>query len=272
LADVKIQAAHGDARYRPLKGKTYTLFGRSAATGEYYRLIKELADLFLRQCADERELLSLLQRGDGPAFFRRRPGKDLCSFIRKTLRDSLSAYTGGVRPHLRSLPLTRRFDGTLATKEEQYHLYMLEIELVNRAYRGQFKGSGYKFALLPHCLRDFRPDCRSVPGDIEEVCGSCTKDCFIHLGSRMLKRHGIEPYISVEMDQEGLFKRLKAAHPSIGALGIACVPELVRGMRLCIRLGIAPIGVPLDANRCARWMGKAEESSFSLEELEGLLA
>jgi len=56
-----------------------------------------------------------------------------------------------------------------------------------------------------------------------------------------------------------------------GALGIACVPELAMGMRLCIRLGIAPIGIPLDANRCARWMGKAQETSFNLRQLEDLL-
>jgi hypothetical protein len=42
-------------------------------------------------------------------------------------------------------------------------------------------------------------------------------------------------------------------------------------MRLCIELGISPIGVPLDANRCARWMRKAHETTFSMEELEALL-
>jgi hypothetical protein len=148
---------------------------------------------------------------------------------------------------------------------------MLEIELVNRMYREQFKSSDYKLALLAHCLRDFRPKCCAVPGDVEAICKSCTKECFINLGSALLKKYGINPYISTEIDQEKLFKKLKAAHPSIGALGIACVPELAQGVRLCIRLGIPAVGIPLDANRCARWMKKAEESSFSLEELESLL-
>lgn len=264
-------------RYRPLQGKTYTLFGKDADTEQYYRLIKDLADRLLRECADEKELLSLLQRAGGTRFFKRRSREDarrssLIPVIKKTLRDALSVYTSGVKPHLRRLPFTKRFDETLATREEQYHLYMLEIELVNRIYKGPFKESEYRFALLPHCLRDFRPECRSVPGDMEEVCRGCTEDCFIHLGSSLLKGYGIEPYISVEMDQERLFKKLKAVHPSIGALGVACIPELVRGMRLCIRLGIPPLGIPLDANRCARWMKKAEESSFNLEELDRLLA
>jgi hypothetical protein len=73
------------------------------------------------------------------------------------------------------------------------------------------------------------------------------------------------------MDQEKLFRRLKHEHPSIGALGIACIPELAMGMRLCIRTGIPPVGLPLNANRCARWMGQAQETSFNLAQLEDLL-
>ena len=73
------------------------------------------------------------------------------------------------------------------------------------------------------------------------------------------------------MDQEELFGRLKQEHPSIGALGIACIPELAMGMRLCLRTGISPVGIPLNANRCARWMSQAHETSFNLEQLEKLL-
>ena len=146
---------------------------------------------------------------------------------------------------MRSLPLARRMDTTLTTTEEQYHLYMLEIELVNRIYRERFKAAEFKFALLAHCLRDFRPGCQAVPGDMEAVCQGCTEDCLINLGSVLLKRYGITPYISVEMDQEKLFARLKQEHPSIGALGVACVPELAMGMRLCLEHRHLSRGNPL---------------------------
>jgi hypothetical protein len=73
------------------------------------------------------------------------------------------------------------------------------------------------------------------------------------------------------MDLDKLFKKIKAEHQSVGALGIACVPELVQGMRLCIKLDIPPVGIPLDANRCARWMKQCRESSFNLRELEKLV-
>src|SRR5450756_757447 len=101
-------------------------------------------------------------------------------FVRETLRQSLSIYTQNVSNHLKTLPIVKRIDSTLATTEEKYHLYMLEIELVNRIHREDFKRSEYKFALIAHCLRDFRPGCRSEEGEFEAVCRGWTEDCFIH--------------------------------------------------------------------------------------------
>jgi len=259
-----------------LKGKTYSLYGPYTDTDQYYSVIRNLTNLFLERCPDEKELLIHIQKaGSDNSFINRikrgRANKSLISFIRDKLKESLSVYTTGVKEHLKTLPLSKRFDEILRTKEFQYHLYMIEIELVNRIYKEPFKHSTYKFSLIAHCLRDFRPRCESVEGNYESVCKGCTKDCFIHLGSILLKKYGIQPYISVSMDLEKLFKKIKNEHQNAGALGIACVPELASGMRLCIKLGIPSVGIPLDANRCARWMRKAHESSFNMKELENLL-
>jgi hypothetical protein len=261
--------------YPPVQGKTYSLFAEGDDSERYFAGIKRLADMFLRRCPDEKRLLSLIQKAGKKRFLLglKTTGADgeTLQFVRETLRQSLSSYTQNVANHLKSLPRAKRVDSTLATTEEQYHLYMLEIELVNRIYREEFKRSAYKFALIAHCLRDFRPGCDAVQGDIEAVCRGCTEDCFIRLGSVLLEKYGIRPYISVERDQERLFRRLKQEHPSSGALGIACIPELAGGMGLCIRSGIPPVGIPLNANRCARWMSEAQETSFNLEQLEELL-
>jgi hypothetical protein len=261
--------------YTPVQGKTYSLFAEGGASEHYYAEIKRVADELLQRCPDQKRLLGLIQKmGKGPFLSGlNTPGADrkIRQFIKETLSQSLSAYTVNVSNHLKSLPLAKRSDSTLTTTEDKYHAYMLEIELVNRIYREDFKRSEYKFALIAHCLRDFRPECRSEKGDIEAVCRGCTEDCFVRLGSVLLEKYGIKPYISVEIDQEKLFSKLKQEHPSIGALGIACIPELVRGMRLCIHLGIPPVGIPLNANRCARWMSQAHETSFNLEQLEELL-
>ncbi len=261
--------------YTPVQGKTYSLFAEGNDSEHYYGKIKRLADIFLQRFPDEKRLLDLIQKVGARPFLLglKTTGADrkTLQFIRETLRQSLSTYTQNVSSHLKTLPIEKRMDSTLATTEEKYHLYMLEIELVNRIYREEFKRSEYKFALIAHCLRDFRPGCRSEEGDIEAMCRGCTDDCLVYLGSVLLEKYGIKPYISVEIDQERLFRKLKREHPSIGALGIACIPELATGMRLCIRIGIPPVGIPLNANRCARWMDQAHETSFNLEQLEELL-
>ncbi len=260
-------------QYKAVLGKTYSLFGADGSTDKYFSTIRSVADGLLGLFPDARDLLLHVQKkGASPRRRAQHPGdNDVIARIRKTLYDALHPYTREVKDHIEGMSFVQRFDKTIATPEDEYHLHMLEIELINRIYKEAFKKSSYKFALLPHCLRDFRPRCNSVPGDMENVCIGCTSDCFIHLGSRLLKTYDIHPYISVTIDQEKLFRRLKAEHPDIGALGIACIPELAHGMRLCIKLGIPPVGIPLSANRCARWMKKALESSFSFEELGELV-
>lgn len=261
-----------EERTRAFAGKTYCLHDDAAGSEGYYRSIAGITDLLLGRCPDPFRLLSHLRAAARKrSFFRKESGdRSLISCIRETVNASLSFYTRGVEEHLKNLTLSQRLDPVLATRREQYHLFMVEIELLNRIGKGAFKKSEYKFALIGHCLRDFRP-CRSEPGDMEHVCKGCTKECFVRLGSVLLKKHGIQPYISMTMDLEKLFRKLKAQHESVGALGIACIPELAHGMRLCMQLGIPPVGIPLDANRCSRWMKECRESSFSLRELEALI-
>ncbi|RJR15338.1 MAG: DUF116 domain-containing protein [Nitrospiraceae bacterium] len=249
---------------KSVKGSTYSLTGNCRTSDRYYHVIRELTGLFLRQCPDEKRLLLHVRKaGSNRVSIAGDHDKALISYIKKTLIEALSLYTTGVKEHLRTLPLSQRLDSILRTKEVQYHLYMIEIELTNRIYKEAFRKSDYKFALIAHCLRDFRPDCRSSAGDIESVCRGCTKECFIHHGSVLLKKHAIHPYISLSIDLDKLFKKIRAEHQSVGALGIACVPELAEGMRLCIKMDISPVGIPLDANRCSRWMGQAHENSKS---------
>lgn len=259
-----------------LQGKTYSLYGDDPDSARYYETIRSLTNTFLKHCPDDKKLLMLIQLAEKKKSFRlihssSKEDHELISYIRKSLKESLSEYTRQVKPHLKTIPLSQRFDPVIKTNEEQYHLFMIEIELNNRANGHTFKKCAYKFALIAHCLRDFRPDCASETGEIEHECTGCTEDCFIHLGSHIMREYNIHPYISVTMDLKKVFKELKAEHPDIGALGIACVPELVHGIRLCKETGIIPVGIPLDANRCARWMKQAHESSFSVKELEALI-
>ena len=150
-----------DKLYTPVQGKTYSLFAEGDDSEHYYGEIKRLADVSLQRCPDEKRILGLIQKVAERPFLlgvkTTRADRKALKFVRETLRQSLSPYTQNVSNHLKTLPLAKRMDSTLATTEEKYHLYMLEIELVNRIHKEEFKRSEYKFALLAHCLRDFRP-------------------------------------------------------------------------------------------------------------------
>jgi hypothetical protein len=161
-------------------------------------------------------------------------------------------------------------DRRLRTTEEQYHLHMLEIELANRVHRDGFLRSESRIALLPHCLRDFRRECRSAPGDLDAVCVGCSKACFLHRVSALLREAGVRPYIWRNAELSSLFRRLEG-RGAFGVLGIACIPELAWGIRACMNRKVPVVGIPLDANRCMRWMGRFEETSVNLERLSELV-
>jgi hypothetical protein len=155
--------------------------------------------------------------------------------------------------------------------EEQYHLAMVEIELVNRIYAAEFRSCSKKYAFLPHCLRDLGAECRSAQRDIDYVCKGCSENCNVNHASKTLRLHGVKPYIWMTADLGALFRKVKKEGNSLGVLGIACVPELVRGMRKCLKHGVPVVGIPLDANRCARWWGEFHWNTVNLAKLESLL-
>jgi len=256
-----------------IQGKTYSLYANSATSNEYYETIGNLINRLLENCRDERKLLYQIRKESSKSglFKFLKKNSNNIFYEENILKHSLSKYTTNVKSHLKKISLKKRFDPIISTTENQYFFYMLEIELVNRIYKNEFKQAHYKMALLPHCLRDYHKNCLSIAGDIEQICKGCNKGCYINQGNKIIKKNQIDPYISVTIDQKKMFKILLKKHSSIGALGIACIPELARGMRMCLDFGIPAIGIPLDANRCARWMGRAYETSFNIDALENLL-
>jgi hypothetical protein len=260
--------------YVPVAGKTYSLFGSDLSTEPYYDRVRRLADELLRIVPGEESLLALIRKAGGRkrllARAAQREDGSVLSSILRLLGNALSPYTTNVRTHLKGLSIRSVTDRRLRTTEEQYHLHMLEIELVNRVYRSRFLKSDFRIALLPHCLRDFRRTCRSVPGDLDSVCAGCSEACFVDRVSAILREAGVHPYIWRNAELSTLFRRLEGKG-AFGVLGIACIPELAWGMRACMKRNIPVVGIPLDANRCMRWMGRYEQTSVNLERLSAVV-
>ena len=101
--------------------------------------------------------------------------------ILRVIDPHLRKYTENVAEHLRTLKLSALFDPRIATSREQYHLYMLEIELTNRLFKEKFKKADKKIGLLPYCLQDFSVRCKSEKNGFDYQCRHCSSKCFQNL-------------------------------------------------------------------------------------------
>ena len=262
--------------YSPVNGKTYSLFGKSDSTSEYYETIKILADKIVTLNPDTRNLIDNIRKFSSKKRILKksleiRDSNSLMAGILNLIDPHLKKYTEDTEEHLRTLPLSKLWDRRLATRREQYHLYMLEIELVNRLLASEFIKADKKIALMPYCLQDFTVKCKSEKNGFDYQCKQCSSKCFQNHASAILKTHHIEPYIWMEGNMNQMAKYSTKERRSFGVLGIACIPELTWGMRNCRKNNIPVVGIPLNANRCVRWFGEFFPNSIDLTELERLV-
>jgi hypothetical protein len=255
-------------------GKTYSLYAGKTDTDEFYKNLSELVESFLNHTQPDEEFISIIRKySSGKRSLKNYKNKP-DSIIAKILAEAetqLSKYLTDVDSHLKRLTLAEKCDSTLFTSREQYLLYMLEIEIVNRINKEKFKSSESKFAFLPHCLHDLDKDCLSASDGTDYVCKSCSKNCSINSVSKLMKVKNIKAYIWREADLKKIFKMARSSGQSIGVFGVACIPELVNGLRLCDKYDVPVIGVPLDANRCVRWMGDFYPNSVNEKKIISLL-
>jgi hypothetical protein len=109
------------------------------------------------------------------------------------------------------------------------------------------------------------------PDELDHLCKGCSKQCTINSISKLLKQSEVTPYIWLKADLKKLFKTFQNNSENPSVLGIACIPELVFGMRLCRKYNIPVVGIPLDANRCSRWMGDFYYNSVNTNKLNKIL-
>ena len=233
--------------------------------------------LLLEEHLTEGQLLEFIQRSSPGRkallrALRKRSGNPRLARILEMLHYELQEYITGVEAHLRSTPVYKYLsDREIFTIREQYYLYMIEFELVNRLHIRDFLDARYRIALLPYCLREAQEECRAAADEVDFRCTLCRKNCQVNHVSQLLRDHDIEPYIWRNVRLKTLLRQLLQAHGSVGVLGIACLVELAAGMRKVMAGGIPVVGIPLNANRCPRWMGEMNETSVDLYALQRLI-
>jgi len=266
-----------ESKQTKIEGKTYSLFGNSDSTEVYYQLIASLADKILENNPDISSIIEILIRYSSKKRYLqkilRNPVRDeLISDWINLIDSELKQFTQKTEEHLKDLSFTKTFDRRLATTREQYHLYMLEIELTNRMNSLTFKNSDTKIALTPYCLQNFMVSCKAAKKEFDYQCKSCSSVCFQNHAGSILKKNNIEPFIWMGGSIKELAKSTFKNDQSFGILGIACIPELVWGIRKCNKYNIPVVGIPLNANRCIRWFGEFFPNSINLDELGKLVS
>ena len=163
--------------YQPVKGKTYTLFGETDSTDQYYSVVRQLChDLMLDYRMDETQLVNYIRVFSEKKQLlrkvaRKRKEISLLSGILFTASTRLEPFTTDIENAVKSFPSYKIVtDRRILTIREQYYLYMIEIELVNRLNKQQFLQANHKIALLPHCLAEDHASCKAQPDDIDFVC------------------------------------------------------------------------------------------------------
>lgn len=257
-------------------GKTYSLYDNEEVTDNFYEELASTTSQILRNFQSEFEMLDFIRKNSSgkrklKKASRKHPSENLLGDLLHLSDKILSKYFTDIESHLKNLTLSEKCDETLTTSKEQYLLYMHEIELVNRVNKEKFNFSETKYAFLPHCLHDLDKDCLSASNGTDYVCKSCSKKCSINSVSKLMKQRNITAYIWREADLKKVFRIAKLSGVSVGAFGVACIPELVNGLRLCEKYDVPAIGVPLDANRCVRWMGDFYPNSVNEKKILSLL-
>jgi hypothetical protein len=260
-----------------IEGKTYSLFGRSNTIIDYYSSIKWLADKILENNPDIGSVIETIQQFSSKKQYLRKITKhpqnsQSISDWMNLIDPELKQFTIKTEDHLKSLPLSKIWDRRLGTTREQYHLYMLEIEMTNRLFRVEFNKSARKIALTPYCLKNFNVNCKADKKDFDHQCKHCSPVCFQNQASIILRNNNVEPYIWMGGNLKELVNTSRKMGQRPGLLGIACIPELVWGMRKCRKYKIPVVGIPLNANRCIRWFGEFFPNSINLDELRKLIS
>jgi hypothetical protein len=261
-----------------IEGKTYTLYGKYGSTQSYYADVAGLVDEFLSYFSwDEKQMAEDVRKQSRSRrklkqCMKRDPEASETAFILSRCQEVLRVYTTDIEAYLGSLSHRLHLsDSELRTSREQYYLYMIEIELVNRINRQAFADADYRIALLPYCLKESHSNCRARKDGIEVECKACLENCCINRSSGILRENKVDPYILSRGRVRKLLEDLVLEHGRVGILGMACIAELIAGMRLCLGEGLPVLGIPLDANRCPRWMGTMHETSVDLQALERLV-
>jgi len=169
--------------------------------------------------------------------------------------ETLGSYTANVEMFLRdTLPGYRwREDLIFCGRQRiEYHLNMVGVVIMNRAFREAFRAAPHKIVLVPPCMRArSADDCQARETPFGAQCAGCEPRCHVHQVTKLGEKHGF----AVRMLPDDLATYspgdgVRAALADVAIVGISCPLTIVQGGWKTRALHIPAQGLPLDYCGC----------------------
>jgi hypothetical protein len=134
----------------------------------------------------------------------------------------------------------------------EYHLAMVGIEILNRAFRAAFLATGRKVVLVPPCMKARTDDeCRARSTSLGARCAACTPGCRVHQLTKLGEKHGFGVLmLPDELSVYGGAAARPGGDGDVGIVGVSCVLTNCAGGWETKDLGVPAQGVPLDYCGC----------------------
>lgn len=236
--------------------------GWMKATGDFkeevYRLVNWIDFLELNEEDYINEFLRLTTR--------------MSRYLYMESKTTLGDYTKNVERYLscyRSDHINKEDVFYCGKGEIQYFFNMICAEVMNIAYKEDFKLCRIKKIFVPSCMRQTDNECKAKESFNECTCMGCSEECNVNKLTKIIEQSNAKVYI---IPHETMLFNDGEKNNDIGIIGIACVTNLVSGGWKALRLGFKPQCVLLDYCGCAQhWCSEAVMTSINIDRLKSIL-
>ena len=155
---------------------------------------------------------------------------------------------------------------------DEYHLNMVGAEIMNRAFRADYRNTEAKALLVPGCMRA-RPEdeCEGVRVPEGLRCTGCLPSCHVNQLREMGKRQNFEVYIIPHASDLRRWTP-RPGRPRLGVIATACVTQLVEGGWELKRYDVPAQCVLLDYSGCKKhWCSEGIPTAMNIRELKRIL-
>ena len=150
---------------------------------------------------------------------------------------------------------------------------MVGAELLNRAFRSEYKKTEIKVVLVPGCMRGRSPnECEAKRVKEGLICQGCLSHCHVNQLRVMGKKHDFDVYIIPHASDLSLWGPT-SNRPAYGVIASACVTTLVEGGWELKRYDVPAQCVLLDYCGCKKhWHHEGLITELNIRELKRILS